>query len=57
MTCCCSNFGGAAEQQFTQKKAAQEPARYRRKGPGPTTRATRRLPFAVDVYTRRPAQP
>jgi magnesium-protoporphyrin O-methyltransferase len=38
MTCCCSNFCGAAEQQFTQKKAAQELAQYRRKGPGPTTR-------------------
>ncbi len=38
MTCCCSNFGGAAEQQFTQKKAAQELRQYRKKGPGPTTR-------------------
>jgi SAM-dependent methyltransferase len=38
MTCCCSNFGGAAERQFTQKKAAQELTRYRQKGPGPTTR-------------------
>jgi len=38
MTCCCSDFGGAADLQFTQKKAAQELARYRRKGPGPTTR-------------------
>lgn len=38
MMSCCSNFGGAAEQQFTRKKAAQELTRYRRKGPGPTTR-------------------
>ncbi len=38
MTCCCSNFGGAAEQQFTRKKAAQELTQYRKKGPGPTTR-------------------
>jgi SAM-dependent methyltransferase len=35
---CCSNFGGAVEQQFTEKKAAQELARYRKKGPDPTTR-------------------
>jgi SAM-dependent methyltransferase len=38
MTCCCSDFGGAAEQQFTRKMAAQELARYRKKGPAPTTR-------------------
>jgi SAM-dependent methyltransferase len=38
MTCCCSNFGGAAEQQFTGKKAAQELAHFRKNGPAPTTR-------------------
>ncbi len=34
----CSTFERAAEQQFNQKKAAEELARYRRKGPGLTTR-------------------
>lgn len=60
MTCCCSDFGGAAEQQFTQKKAAQELAHYRRKGPGPTTRLLenggRRLtgnPFRTFVHSAR----
>jgi hypothetical protein len=38
MTCCCSDFGGAAERQFTRKKAAQELARYRKDGPAPTAR-------------------
>lgn len=38
MTSCCSRFGDAAEQQFNKKKASQELARYRQKGPGPTTR-------------------
>ena len=36
--CCCSPFEGAANQQFNQKKVAQELRRYRQKGPGPTTR-------------------
>ena len=34
---CCSPFVGAANQQFNQKKVAQELERYRAKGPGPTT--------------------
>ena len=38
MTCCCSSFGGAAERQFTQKKAAQELSDIAEKGPGPMTR-------------------
>lgn len=36
--CCCSPFECAANQQFNQKKVAQELKRYRQKGPGPTTR-------------------
>ena len=36
--CCCSPFESAANQQFNQKKVAQELARYRERGPGPTTR-------------------
>ena len=36
--CCCSSFESAANQQFNQKKVAQEQRRYREKGPGPTTR-------------------
>ena len=36
--CCCSPFESAANQQFNQAKVAQELARYREKGPGPTTR-------------------
>lgn len=38
MTSCCSTFGDAAEQQFNEKRAAEELARYRDNGPGPTTR-------------------
>ena len=35
---CCSPFESATNQQFNQKKVAQELKRYRQKGPGPTTR-------------------
>ena len=35
---CCSPFESAVNQQFNQKKVAQELKRYRQKGPGPTTR-------------------
>ena len=35
---CCSSFESAANQQFNQKKVAQELKRYRQRGPGPTTR-------------------
>ncbi len=38
MSACCSTFKRAAEQQFDEKKAVEELKRYRRKGPGPTTR-------------------
>jgi SAM-dependent methyltransferase len=38
MPACCSTFERAAEHQFNEKKAAAELARYRTKGPGPTTR-------------------
>ena len=37
MACCCT-FTNTVDQQFTSKKAGQELERYRRKGPGPTTR-------------------
>jgi magnesium-protoporphyrin O-methyltransferase len=35
---CCSPFESAANQQFNEKKVAQELKRYRDNGPGPTTR-------------------
>lgn len=38
MPACCSTFERAAEQQFNEKKAAEELKRYRAKGPGATTR-------------------
>jgi SAM-dependent methyltransferase len=41
MACSCCPFSNAAEQQFTQQKAAAEMSRYRQKGPGPTTRLLR----------------
>jgi magnesium-protoporphyrin O-methyltransferase len=41
MPCSCCGFSDTAEQQFTPKKAASEIARYRKKGPGPTTRLLR----------------
>jgi magnesium-protoporphyrin O-methyltransferase len=41
MPCSCCSFGDAAEQQFTTEKAAKEIRRYRRKGPGRTTRLLR----------------
>lgn len=41
MTCSCCEFSDTAEGHFTQEKAASELNRYRRKGPGPTTRRLR----------------
>jgi tRNA1(Val) A37 N6-methylase TrmN6 len=41
MTCSCSSFCGAAEEQFTEEKAHAELRHYRRKGPGSTTRLLR----------------
>jgi SAM-dependent methyltransferase len=41
MACSCCAFLEAAGQQFTKKKAASEIARYRQKGPRPTTRLLR----------------
>ena len=38
MPTCCSTFERAAEQQFSEKKAADELKSYRTVGPGPTTR-------------------
>jgi magnesium-protoporphyrin O-methyltransferase len=38
---CCSAFREVSEQQFDGRKAAQELARYRKNGPGPTTRLLR----------------
>jgi len=39
MPTCCSPFERATEQQFNSKRAGEELARYRDKGPGPTTRS------------------
>jgi SAM-dependent methyltransferase len=41
MPCSCCAFVDDAERMFTQKKAAAEIARYRQKGPRPTTRLLR----------------
>src|SRR5687768_7478362 len=41
MACSCCGYGDAADRQFTAKKASQELARYRRNGPGVTTRLLR----------------
>jgi magnesium-protoporphyrin O-methyltransferase len=38
---CCCEFAGAVHTQFTRKKAAAELARYRKSGPGITTRFLR----------------
>ena len=38
MSACCSTFENAAGRQFNAKKVAVELARFRKKGPGPTTR-------------------
>lgn len=41
MSCSCCAFGDTADQQFTAAKVAKELSKYRRKGPGPTTRRLR----------------
>lgn len=41
MASCCQAYCDTAEQQFTEKKAANELDKYRRKGAGPTTRLLR----------------
>jgi SAM-dependent methyltransferase len=41
MACSCCAFGGSAERQFDAEKVAKELLKYRRKGPGPTTRRLR----------------
>lgn len=41
MGCCCDSYTGTAEQQFTADRANKELERYRRKGPGQTTRMLR----------------
>ena len=38
MPCSCADFGGAAERQFSEKRATKDLAQYRSKGPGSTTR-------------------
>jgi len=38
MTCCCSTVGNAVDRQFSAKRATNDLARYRAKGPGSTTR-------------------
>ena len=37
MRCSCADFGGAAERQFSEKRATKDLAQYRTKGPGSTT--------------------
>jgi magnesium-protoporphyrin O-methyltransferase len=41
MACSCCGFGVEADQHFNSRKVAKELARYRRKGPGITTRNLR----------------
>lgn len=41
MACSCGAFGDTADQHFTAEMVANELRRYRRKGPGPTTRGLR----------------
>src|SRR5436309_325322 len=38
MSCCCSSVGGAAERQFSERRATKDLAQYRKKGPGSTAR-------------------
>ena len=38
MSCCCSSVGAAAERQFGEKRATEDLAQYRTKGPGSTVR-------------------
>ena len=38
MSCCHSSVGAAAERQFSEKRATDDLAQYRAKGPGSTTR-------------------
>jgi len=38
MNCCCSSAGHAAERQFSKKRAREDLAQYRTKGPGSTAR-------------------
>lgn len=38
MSCCCSRVGGAAERQFSEKRATDDLAQYRTNGPGSTAR-------------------
>ena len=37
MRCSCVDFSGAAERQFSEKRATKDLAQYRTKGPGSTT--------------------
>jgi hypothetical protein len=43
VNCCCSNFRGIAETQFDERIARRDVARYRKRGPGVTTRLLRDL--------------
>src|SRR5712691_9093458 len=38
MSCCCSSVGAAANRQFSEKRATNDLAKYRTKGPGATAR-------------------
>jgi hypothetical protein len=41
MACSCCAFGNTADRHFDEEKVAKELQQFRRKGPGPTTRALR----------------
>lgn len=41
MGCSCCGFGHSADEHFNTAKVAKELSKYRRKGPGPTTRRLR----------------
>jgi magnesium-protoporphyrin O-methyltransferase len=41
MQCSCGDYGAAAQRQFTEQIASDDLERYRKKGPGPTTRLLR----------------
>ena len=38
MSCCCASVGAAAERQFSEKRAREDLAQFRTKGPGATAR-------------------
>ena len=49
---CCSTFCATTQRQFSPRLAARQLARYRRKGPDPTTRMLRDLLIALNPTNR-----